>query len=1319
MPELNLPIHRYYKTLNNVRLKKLDKSKMWFLDGAPIIAITGPPTLYSIPVIQGGPYPGMVLFCSNGIWGGLPTITYEFQWTRNGVDIGGATSALYTLVASDVANTIGCRVTATNSLSSVSALGQPPVLCLFAVSNTGVPSITGTPAVGQTLTIDDGTWDGYPAPAFKYQWRRNGVNVPLETGNQYIVKDADASATITAVVTGFNYHSSATVITAGVNVNIAAPMGGSGIILSGSAEVGNTLTVNTGTWAGSYITYTYQWNVGGVDVPGQVFNYYNIMPADDGKAIYATVFATNPAGSASNVSNTLTVQSAPSNLIKPVLSGSAEVGGTLSVSNGLWSGTPTIVFTYQWKQNGAPIGGETANTLLIDASYAGNTITCEVTATNNAGAASSTTNGAIAFILPTIAGFTISGTPWVGLPLTFSMPVVGGVPASSVSIFWEANGSKIPGAIGTSYILQSAYQGQDINAAVQASNVGGTVIVRSNAITAYWLPFNIIAPVIANMDKGKFTPAVATTFRTTNGSWGGTHPLPKTYQWQRNGVDIPGATNQKYTLQPDDAGSYIRACVTATNAGGSATAYTMSVLVDIPPTNLILPVITGNAFPGSLLSCAPGTWTGVLNTYAYQWRRGNSNIGGATSATYVLTNADVGTNIRCRVTATNVAGSTSANSNIIVPILATPVNTAPPVVSGETIVGSMLSTTDGTWTDATTFTYQWLRNGAPIAGATQNIYASQVADIGQTITSRVMAGPTSAVSSNNVVVTPAVNDVQPVISGNTIVGSLLSTTDGEWTGSGAFTYEWLRDGSPIAGATSSTYTTVEADITATITSRVSIGTTQAVSSNSLVVTSPVNVTPPVVSGNAIVGYTLTTTTGTWQNPVTFTYEWLRDGSPIGGATASTYTTVAADIGTAITSRVTTGGASEVSSNSVAVTAPINLTQPVISGNTSVGSLLTTTNGTWDGLESFTYEWLRDGTPIGGATVDTYTTVAADVGMSITSRVTNLGTAAVSSNSISVPIPVNTVPPVVSGATAIGSILNTTDGTWLNAGPFTYSWLRDAVPIAGEVGSAYTTQAADGGKAIKSRVTTYGVSADSSNEIVMDSSWPFGTDPLWNSVKLMHDFRAGAPFYTYNTPYQPADQKAGILMSSRTIKNDAYGGYYDNPTSGSLFEYAPAGGELDFGSNGAPFTFEWWSAFDYGKPNQSQMFIIHWATAPNQCFYIARLDTTANPAPWSWQAVLSSTGSNTLGTAGGRTPEFYYAGLQHYCFIFNGTHGRTYSNGVFKETFSVTTYKNNATANWYSNMAQRLVATRLTMGTARYGSAPASFTPNANFGKDLP
>lgn len=81
---------------------------------------------------------------------------------------------------------------------------------------------------------------------------------------------------------------------------------------------------------------------------------------------------------------------------------------------------------------------------------------------------------------------------------------------------------------------------------------------------------------------------------------------------------------------------------------------------------------------------------------------------------------------------------------------------------------------------------------------------------------------------------------------------------------------------------------------------------------------------PVISGTALWSNTLTTTNGTWTNsPTSYTYQWYRDASPIGSATASTYVTVLADLDADVTCQVTAinseGSSTPSASNAITVT----------------------------------------------------------------------------------------------------------------------------------------------------------------------------------------------------------------------------------------------------------------------------------------------------------------------------------------------------------------------------------------------------------------
>lgn len=90
----------------------------------------------------------------------------------------------------------------------------------------------------------------------------------------------------------------------------------------------------------------------------------------------------------------------PVNTVLPAISGTVDIGQTLTATNGTWTNSPSG-YTYQWKRNGVAIVGATANTYTLTASDPGTTITVTVTATNAGGATAATSAGVaiLAFLL--------------------------------------------------------------------------------------------------------------------------------------------------------------------------------------------------------------------------------------------------------------------------------------------------------------------------------------------------------------------------------------------------------------------------------------------------------------------------------------------------------------------------------------------------------------------------------------------------------------------------------------------------------------------------------------------------------------------------------------------------------------------------------------------------------------------------------------------------------------------------------------------------------------------------------------------------------
>ncbi|MEU1618042.1 Ig-like domain repeat protein [Streptomyces sp. NPDC005722] len=186
--------------------------------------------------------------------------------------------------------------------------------------------------------------------------------------------------------------------------------------------------------------------------------------------------------------------------------------------------------------------------------------------------------------------------------------------------------------------------------------------------------------------------------------------------------------------------------LTAAFTPADAAAYKPSVSAALPYTVKVKPPVvvtaakvTGTAKVASQVTCS-ATFSGATS-YAYGWLRDSKVISGASAKTFGLTSSDYKHKVSCRITAKNSTGSTAATSPAVTVAVGPALKyTKLPTVSGTAKVGKRLTAKAGSWKpSATSYSYEWRRDGKVIRGATHSTYVLTKSDRGHRVAVKITA----------------------------------------------------------------------------------------------------------------------------------------------------------------------------------------------------------------------------------------------------------------------------------------------------------------------------------------------------------------------------------------------------------------------------------------------------------------------------------------------------------------------------------------------------------------------------------------------------
>lgn len=578
---------------------------------------------------------------------------------------------------------------------------------------------------------------------------------------------------------------------------------------------------------------------------------------------------------------------------------------------------------------------------------------------------------------PSLAGISGGGSVELGQRVVLQVLASGNTTGSTY--LWRKAGAELPGGTAASYVIPVIVASDAGTYSITVTNAAGSSVATTEITVK-----PAAAPVITTQPRN----VVAQVGQTATFTVVATGSFPRTYQWRKDGTDLPGATDVTLTL-PNittlDAGVY---AVQVGNAVGSVTSTSASLTVNAATPPVLFSLSPGDATFIQGQSASIGvTISSGSSPFTYQWLKGGVALPGATAAQLTLaaiTLADAG---RYAVIVTNIAGSATSREALVSVTPATAIIVGRGPESLSVAIGQPATFSVSVATGSTPLTYQWLRNGTPIAGATLGSYsiaAVSTADAGAyTVTVSNVLGSVTAPSAT-LTVTPALAPTittQPLAQNVAFSGTILLSV--AVSGTPAFTYQWRRDGVAIDGATSGSYTVINATPAHNGVYTVVVGNRAGtVTSNGATVTvvaaAPPAISRPPAAAEVALGLVATFSAGVSTSGTGLvSYQWLKDGVPVAGANSiELRINSVREVDAGDYTIVVTGAGGSVTSTPARLTV-LPPAPPRVTGRAGGWSYIelggragfSIDSTALSGTPPFTYEWSKDGAVIPGATTN--------------------------------------------------------------------------------------------------------------------------------------------------------------------------------------------------------------------------------------------------------------------------------------------------------------------------------------------------------------
>ena len=907
------------------------------------------------------------------------------------------------------------RVASTNPLAASSPSN------FISINNT--PTITSSGVVTcSTITLQTPNLGGRT-----YQWQKDGVDLAGATNVTYLTSNAGVYRVKSIVGTCektstpieiFQYNSFPNVL-----LN-----GSSSTFCSGSSLV---ITANPNNTAS-----TYQWRKDGVDIGGAISSTY----AATSSGAYSVRITQGTCTTVTSSSTTLSTATGANSLDNfTTLYGGTDIFPNYSVysqpfnicsgSMLLSSSQRSAGTTYQWQMDGVDISG------AINPTYT----------------ASQTGYYSVKIVQGACTG---TNTP-VALRIgSLTPPSLGGDVSICTGATHTINNSINQGqnCCGTGLSYQWQKDGVDISSAnsqfsYSANSAGAyTLRVSQGACTSTSAPMRLVtgnaiaSPVIFNSPVNEIACSGSTSQLGFNNNLSNA-----TFQWIKDGVDIPSATSSFYNTTQN--GKYqVKITQGTCSATSSETQQIFGELGNIS-------IFGSNRFCSTTTTSTTLFISPTCTDYSYQWKRNGIVISGETLSSFTTNVPAVYTVDVTKGTKTITTNTLSVYEDCFVTLATPPVfsNTADRTICTNS--GKQMIFTNNYSSQYPTVTYQWYKDGVLLAGQTSRFFFAT--DAGNYQVQLIVGASQSALSSIYTMYNSGNNLIVSSINGNYgCTEVLLSTSIPNSTTKSPYTYQWKKDGVNIGtnqnfyDATSSGNYTLEATLgTCTITSSsfpVTIGNT-----------SPTIISSPSNNRLCDNGYVILNT----NLSNSFVYQWYKDNVLIPNVNARSYTaTTAGNYSfTAIQ-----GTCTYSSSAAVAVTSTSSILPSIgfIGGFSSSSNLnLSACSGgnTVLGVNPkggiYQYQWKNAGSAISGANTATYQPTTSGT---YNADITTLGGCVIASPTLTLDL--GTTPTTFfTNSNLSGSNLCSGSTANLNVGYGnfnTYQWYKDDVLIPNATSTTY-------------------------------------------------------------------------------------------------------------------------------------------------------------------------------------------------------------------------------------------------------------------------